>query len=241
MNEALKSISLIQNFTEVVVICPEEVLKKVEKKVSHYLKPVNFRVIVEEKPGIYTCMNQGIKLIKSKHVAFINDDDFLHFSIVKNIDKLLHELQSCDVLLNAAIVRGEKSNTIFPNNDYKSSIMIGRMPTPHQAQIWSVNSLKKVGLFQNKISLKIASKKFNFELKIASDLNTFIDTYLNNEVIKTTNYIFCNYSKGGYSDKRAHRRILETTLILFSKELINFYQALILIIRFEISYFLGRR
>ena len=238
LKHTFQSIEKIQDQIELIVICPKDTYRNVLQKSQNFINPSNVEVFIQKNPGIYACMNQGANLVKSKYVAFINDDDVLDNDIKKNLGILISEVKKHDVLLASSGIVGRKDYVEHPSDDYLNNILIGRMSASHQAQIWSLDTFKECGLFQESISLRIGLIKIEIDLQIASDFNTYVSAFLRGKKIGRTEIIFSSYSIGGISDQRFNRRILETVVILYQKRLISIGRLFILLIRFQLSYVL---
>jgi hypothetical protein len=233
--ETFQSFEKIQDQIELIVICPVSARKKVLQESLEYINPSNIEVVIQEKPGIYASMNQGAMLIKSNFLVFINDDDVFDQNICKNFSSFTSELNKYDVLFASSEVVGQMNHVERPNKHYEKNVRIGRMPISHQAQIWSTETLKDCGLFQDVIFLKFGCIVVRFNLHIASDFNTYVTAFLKGKKFGTTDLILSSYSKGGISDQKFHRRIIETVLILYEKKIVSLFGVLVLLFRFELS------
>jgi hypothetical protein len=185
-------------------------------------------------------MNQGAMLIKSNFIVFINDDDVFDRNIHKNFSNIVSELTKCDILFASSEVVGQINYVERPNTYYEKNARIGRMPISHQAQIWSTETLKDCGLFKESIFLKFGHIVVQFHLHIASDFNTYVTAFLKGKKFGTTDLVLSSYSKGGMSDQRSQRRIIETILILYQKKMISIFGIFVLLFRFELSNLLRR-
>ena len=235
LRDTFQSFEKIQDQIELIVICPVSTRKKVIQESLAYINPSNIEVVVQEKPGIYASMNQGAKLIKSNFLVFINDDDMFDRNIHKNFSNFVSELHENDVLFASSEIVGQINHVERPNTHYEKYIRIGRMPISHQAQIWSTETLKDCGLFQESIFLKFGCIVVRFNLHIASDFNTYVTAFLTGKKFGTTDLVLSNYSKGGMSDQRSQRRIIETIFILYQKKMISLFGIFVLLFRFEFS------
>jgi hypothetical protein len=229
------SFEKIQDQIELIVICPANARKKVIQESLGCINPSNMEIVIQEKPGIYASMNQGAMLIKSSFLVFINDDDAFDKDICKNFSGFISELNKCDVLFASSETVGQGNHVERPNKDYEKNLRMGRMPISHQAQIWSTATLKECGLFQEVINLKFGRIVVQFNLHIASDFNTYVTAFLKGKKFGTTNLVLSSYSKGGISDQKPHRRIIETIFILYEKRIISFFGVFVLLFRFELS------
>jgi hypothetical protein len=235
LRDTFQSFEKIQDQIELIVICPLSTRERVIQESLAYIKPSNIEVVVQEKPGIYASMNQGATLIKSNFLIFINDDDMFDQDINKNFSNFISEVNKYDVLFASSKVVGQIKHVERPTTHYEKYVRIGRMPISHQAQIWSTETLKDCGLFQESLFLKFGHIVVRFNLHIASDFNTYVTAFLKGKKFGTSNLVLSSYSKGGMSDQRFQRRIIETILILYDKKIISLFGIFVLFFRFELS------
>lgn len=125
----------------------------------------NIKLIFEERRGIYSAMNKGIKLAKGKYINIMNTDDyfidnnFFGLSISK-IEELGVDFTHADRIIKSRtgkpdyVKRGNQRNAYF------------RMPFRHQTMIVKKEIFDEVGLFDE--TYKIAADyKWTLEMLLS--------------------------------------------------------------------------
>ncbi len=144
------------------------------------LREMNLNFISEKDSGIYDAMNKGIRRATGKYIAFMNSDDYYaHPNAIQDvIDKFL-QTNADAVYGKAKIV--ERLNKKDKQNTYHIGTALYHMPVCHQAFFCTVDSLKRIGLFDT-----------SFE--IAADYNSIYQLVLSGCLIVPVNSVTACFS-----------------------------------------------
>jgi glycosyltransferase involved in cell wall biosynthesis len=214
----LNSIRNIPNTWQVILVCPNIDKNKYQNLVAFYQQVINLILIEDAGTGIYDAMNLGLKNTKSEFILFLNDDDELIEENIGKVSTKLKEMDDNDILFLPYQEKRMKSVQIaYPKNLFETGL--GRMPTSHQAQIWPKQLLDELNGFRSKIRIPGLNKMIR--LKLVADF----EVYLRAIKLGVKKEIFLEplttVTTGGISDRKFHRRIFETILILIDHKKIH--------------------
>jgi glycosyltransferase involved in cell wall biosynthesis len=235
--DTLNSIKNIPRNWQVILVCPNFRNNKYQEKIEYYGQSINLTLVEDTGIGIYDAMNLGLKNTKSEFILFLNDDDAL---IEKNIEKISVKLKNMKVngILFLPYQEKNKSKIQLAPQANLFKTKIGRMPTSHQAQIWPKYLLVQLHGFQSKISIPGFHRMM--KLKIAADF----DMYLRATNLEVENEIYLEpltiVKGGGISDRKFHRRIFETVLVLINQKKVTIFEGFWYFLKFEIGSFLRK-
>ena len=190
------------------------IIRKHRKSVEH--------LVSENDSGIYEAMNKGWKLASGSFVLFLNSDDFLKKSSLKNIVDLVQYAKEYNISVITATTEVVRANN---RDGYKLSLLefglksvVSNNQVPHPSTIVSRNILKKYGGFDQ-------------HYKIASDYKFFIQVLgdKKNEIIASS-FAWVSMQSGGASDQyksiydliKNRKRALDNSTELLWLHQINF-------------------
>lgn len=226
--ELLKSLSSINNeIVEVIVVTIHSKKAEISKFLGlHQFKfPVRIQSI--NLRGIYPALNCGLEHAAGDFVFFLQNDEFLNPNWNPNIN------YTADIYLFKYI---NASNEVIKwSKNVQSLVKKGRMPTSHQGQIWRTSTIKELGYFTTHINF--LNGKISIPLKICSDFDLLARAIRRGKKIEFVDETLARTATSGISDKRIHRRFIETSVVLYKNKIRNLISTLMFLARLEITYF----
>ena len=207
----LNSIRNLPSNWQVILVCPNIAKNKYQNQVAFYQQLLSLKLIEDAGTGVYDAMNLGLKNTKSEFILFLNDDDELIEENIGKVSTKLKEIKDNKILfLPYQEKRMQSVQTVYPKNSFETSL--GRMPTSHQAQIWPKQLLDDLNGFRSKIQFPGLNKMIY--LKLVADFEVYLRAIKLG--VKKEIYLepLTTVTTGGISDRKFHRRIFETILVL---------------------------
>ena len=123
-----------------------DIIRKYDLEIDYWVS--------EKDSGIYDAMNKGVRLATGKWINFMNCGDLFYEN--KTIDKIMFNLGS-----NLAIVYGDvetfsnrhKINVRLNSCPVTEKNFVMKMPINHQSMFVTLQSFKKIGLFDTKYKI----------------------------------------------------------------------------------------
>jgi glycosyltransferase involved in cell wall biosynthesis len=217
---------------EVVFVIPQEYNCRV-------MDENGIKFVYDEGKGIYPAMQLGLEKATGKFVIFVNDDD----SPVEAFEDILQS-NGVGLATNVDLYEFNIVNLCgdrISESSFKSELKLkfGQMPTSHQGQLWSLNTLKQLGFFRRNLLLS----KFlplRIELRIAADLDLYLRAQKLGIRKVQISEALTTAKPGGYSDTHLHRRYSEVAAVLASRKRYPLASWAFFFLRFQISGLISR-
>jgi glycosyltransferase involved in cell wall biosynthesis len=228
----MSEINFHKNLIEIIYVIP-----KIYK--SAVKEDLRTRFVFDEGKGIYEAMQLGVENARGKFLIFINDDD----SLVSNFS---------DILINSRIGVASKIDLYEFNvaNLYKNMVKVsrfmpdtklnfGQMPTSHQGQLWSTETLRKLEFFRKDVLLSTVFR-LRIKLRIAADLDLYIRAKELGIKKVQMSRVVAIVKPGGYSDRNSQRRYLEVAAVIAARRKYSIFVWAFMFLRFQISGLISR-
>ena len=217
-SELVSIITAVKNSEFVIERCFNSVARQTHQLIEHVLVLGNssdnteniitkyilnnpkscIKVLRENKPGIYSALNQGIKESKGEFLLILGSDDWLEpFGVHELITTIKQKRADFAVGYAKIITEDNKKNSeIFKVSEFDERLIMGLTPFCHQALLVSKKCFDICGLF-------------NEDLTIASDRQWFNSLFLQKLQMATLSKCVVNFCKKGLSNSKEHVAIDE--------------------------------
>ncbi len=158
----------------------------------------NIKVIDQIGNGIYEAMNQGLKLVNSKFVWFLNAGDVFYDSNSLSLGLFKAQELEADIVIGGHSVQGQENTRTYVYSEKRLRInqfAFTRRGSCHQSMIYKTETLKKI-------------KGFNTEYLICSDFESVLKILLLGKVFRVQ-HLFSSVEPGGGADKNIEFVMLE--------------------------------
>ena len=165
------------------------------------LRDMNLHFLSEKDAGIYDAMNKGTLRATGKYIIFMNSDDY--FTSPRSIEHVIHVFQktNADAVYGQSIIIDDSKKT-KKHKKYQVETFYYHMPICHQSFIYTVSSLKEIGLLDK-------------TYKIAADYNSVYKLILSGKLIVPVHHVISNFTLGGISTTNQQKSKEESIRVIF--------------------------
>lgn len=149
----------------------------------------NIKYISEKDDGIYDAMNKGIKMAKGEAIFFLNAGDVFFDNEV--INKIAKEFSNSDydIIYGDVLFLYKKRNFLQKIRYVNSFKLVTGTVICHQ------------GIFAKRIVFEKYGY-FDLKYKICSDLNWFVNCYINGVLVNHLNIVISKFDTNGISNRK---------------------------------------
>lgn len=161
----------------------------------------------EPDKGIYDAFNKGIERSSGRYVWIVNSDDYIQSDALNQVEKIITEERDADII--SGIARFVRNNEVVKlwSYDARSSereFRKKRLGVAHPATIVKKTAYDRWG-------------KYDPDFYIAGDLDWFLTMKENGAVIVFPQIELTNWSDGGISTKKQHKRLYHDWKRIYKK------------------------
>ncbi|WP_286150956.1 glycosyltransferase family 2 protein [Bacteroides acidifaciens] len=177
--------------------------------IKNYEPLFNGRMKWKSEPdkGIYDAFNKGIDRSCGKYVWIVNSDDYLQPNAIHELEKIITKKNNPDII--SGVVRFVRNNEVIKRWSYSAEssereFRKKRLGVAHPATIVKKSAYDRWG-------------KYDPDFYIAGDLDWFLTMKQNGAVIVFPQIELTNWSDGGISTKKQHKRLYHDWKRIYKK------------------------
>ena len=211
---ALTSLNLQSDvhFNVIIKYCSDQLLPMdtVKERLSN-LNPTNILTVCKQDSGIYDAINQAIEFVVDGYIALLHSDDTYPRDAISRMKEAIH-CNPSDIMygINRHVTKEQTERCLIRQN-HRSLILPSMTTVEHTSALIHKRCFNSNGLYST-------------SFRIAADYEFFLRAFINKASFYPADYIFCNHTQGGLSQRRPHLARSEMLSIKLKYHIISLKQ-----------------